>query len=161
MSWDGAGSDEINAAILRELKANARLPLATLGRRVGLSRTAVKQRLERLERSGQIRGYTTVVPGDKPAPDPVTAILLVERTDRLHGAGVIGRLRSIPEVGACHVLSGDLDVLAEIRGAGTDRLRSIVEMVAGIHGIRDARVYLVLDAQEPAHDGPARETRLR
>lgn len=144
--WAGAGPDDINAAILRELKANARLPLATLGRRVGLSRTAVKQRLERLERSGQIRGYTTIVAGEGDSPAPLSAILLVERSDRLHGGSVIGRLRAIAEVGACHALAGDLDLLVEVRGAGAERLRGIMETVAGIHGIRDARLYLVLES---------------
>ena len=50
--------DEIDQALLRLLRANARMPAAELARAVNLSRTTVQSRLERLERSGVIEGYT-------------------------------------------------------------------------------------------------------
>jgi DNA-binding Lrp family transcriptional regulator len=150
-------TDTITAAILRELKANARLPLATLGRRVGLSRTAVKQRLERLERAGYILGYTTVGLDDGKRPPAVSAVLLVDRVDRLHGANVITRLKAVPEIGECHVLTGGLDLLVEVRGAGTERLRDIMETVAAIDGVRNAHLYLVLDQHAPRPTQPNRE----
>ena len=56
----GAGDaliDDTNRALLVELQADARLSLAELGRRVGLSSPAVAERLGRLERAGVIRGY--------------------------------------------------------------------------------------------------------
>jgi Lrp/AsnC family leucine-responsive transcriptional regulator len=49
--------DDTNRRILIELQADARLSLAELGRRVGLSSPAVAERLQRLEASGTIIGY--------------------------------------------------------------------------------------------------------
>ena len=49
--------DETNLRLCAELQADARLSLAELGRRVGLSSPAVADRLARLEESGVIRGY--------------------------------------------------------------------------------------------------------
>jgi Lrp/AsnC family leucine-responsive transcriptional regulator len=49
--------DEINRRLLGELQRDARLSLAELGRRIGLSPPAVAERLARLEESGVIRGY--------------------------------------------------------------------------------------------------------
>src|SRR5213595_1745055 len=49
--------DDTNLRLLAELQADARLSLAELGRRVGLSSPAVAERLGRLERDGVIRGY--------------------------------------------------------------------------------------------------------
>lgn len=49
--------DEINLRLLRELQTDARLSLAELGRRVGLSSPAVAERLQRLEREEVILGY--------------------------------------------------------------------------------------------------------
>ena len=49
--------DPTNCLLLAELQQNARLSLAELGRRVGLSSPAVAERLARLEREGVIRGY--------------------------------------------------------------------------------------------------------
>src|SRR3954470_20417427 len=56
-SAEGALLDETNVRLLAELQADARLSLAELGRRVGLSSPAVAERLGRLERDGVIRGY--------------------------------------------------------------------------------------------------------
>ena len=52
--------DVIDKQIMAELTANARIPLVALASRVHLSRNAVKQRIERLERDGIITGYTVV-----------------------------------------------------------------------------------------------------
>lgn len=49
--------DEINLRLLAELQADARLSLAELGRRVGLSSPAVAERLARLEQEQVILGY--------------------------------------------------------------------------------------------------------
>ena len=49
--------DSTNLRLLAELQADARLSLAELGRRVGLSSPAVADRLARLEEDGVIRGY--------------------------------------------------------------------------------------------------------
>ena len=49
--------DDVNLRLLAELQADARLSLAELGRRVGLSSPAVAERLQRLEQEDVIRGY--------------------------------------------------------------------------------------------------------
>src|SRR4051794_38133521 len=51
------GIDGINRRLLGELQQDARLTVAELGRRVGLSSPAVAERLQRLESDGVIRGY--------------------------------------------------------------------------------------------------------
>jgi Lrp/AsnC family leucine-responsive transcriptional regulator len=49
--------DGVNRRLLAELQEDARLTLAELGRRVGLSSPAVAERLQRLEQQGVIRAY--------------------------------------------------------------------------------------------------------
>jgi Lrp/AsnC family leucine-responsive transcriptional regulator len=58
---DAARIDDTNRRLLAELQDNARLSLAELGRRVGLSSPAVAERLQRLEEQGCITGYRTEV----------------------------------------------------------------------------------------------------
>jgi Lrp/AsnC family leucine-responsive transcriptional regulator len=48
--------DDTNRLLIAELQRDARLSLAELGRRVGLSSPAVAERLQRLEQAGTIRG---------------------------------------------------------------------------------------------------------
>ncbi|HBB83887.1 MAG TPA: AsnC family transcriptional regulator, partial [Sulfitobacter sp.] len=50
--------DDTDRALIAALQSNARLPVADLARSLGLARTTVQARLERLERSGAIVGYT-------------------------------------------------------------------------------------------------------
>src|SRR5215210_2154775 len=52
-----AALDGVNRRLLAELQADARLSLAELGRRVGLSSPAVAERIQRLEDEGCITGY--------------------------------------------------------------------------------------------------------
>ena len=57
--WNAEGLliDDTNRRLLSELQENARLSLAELGRRVGLSPPAVAERVQRLEQQGVILGY--------------------------------------------------------------------------------------------------------
>ena len=61
MSEREAQMDDIDCAILAELQANARIPFAELGRRVGLSTPAAIERVRRLEEREVIVGYRTLV----------------------------------------------------------------------------------------------------
>ena len=54
---DAVTVDATNLSLLAELQADARVSIAELGRRVGLSSPAVAERLQRLEQAGVIRGY--------------------------------------------------------------------------------------------------------
>ncbi|KTR94647.1 AsnC family transcriptional regulator [Microbacterium testaceum] len=127
--------DAIDERILSELRADARISLVTLAARVHLSRNAVKQRIERLERDGLIPGYTLA-----PAridDGRVTAIVLVYRADRMRGAGVITELTRIPEVIQCDILSGQFDLLVTLRADSMERIGQIWERIAALPGVSD------------------------
>jgi len=70
--------DAIDEKIVAELTRNARVSYAELAGKVLLSRNAVQQRIERLERQGHIAGYTIVRAGDDTG-DVVSALVLVYR----------------------------------------------------------------------------------
>ena len=73
--------DAVNLRVLEELTADGRIPMAELGRRVGLSAPAVAERVQRLERAG-------VIAGDRAELDPralgypVSAVVLGALTNR-------------------------------------------------------------------------------
>jgi len=135
--------DDIDARIMAELRLNARISLARLGERVLLSRNAVRQRIERLERDGYIKGYTIreAVDGDKPK---VSAVLLVYRQDRMRGSDVIAGLRAIPEVVTCDVVSGELDLVVRVEASDAGRIREIWKQVSDFPGVRDITTALSL-----------------
>lgn len=128
-----SGPDDIDRRLLAELRADARTPLVTLAARVHLSRNAVKQRIERMERDGLIAGYTLVA--GAAARRNVTAIVMVYRSDRMRGAHVITELTRIPEVMQCDILSGEFDLLVTVSADTMDRVGQIWEYIAALPGV--------------------------
>ena len=105
MAFNGDVLDATNRRILGELQQDARLSLAELGRRVGLSPPAVAERLRTLEQRGVIRGYRADV-------DPRALGLALSTVIRIRPAP--GQLRNVadlavrtPEIVDCRRVTGD------------------------------------------------------
>jgi Lrp/AsnC family transcriptional regulator, leucine-responsive regulatory protein len=97
--------DSTNRLLIDELQRNARLSLAELGRRVGLSPPAVGERLQRLEQAGAITGYRAEV-------DPRVLGLNLSAIIRVRPSpgqiqNVAQLSRETPEVVECHRVTGD------------------------------------------------------
>ena len=135
--------DTIDEKIVAELTRNARVSYAELASKVLLSRNAVRQRIERLERQGHIAGYTIVRAGDDTG-DFVSALVLVYRQDRMRGGDVLAALKRIPEVVICEILSGDFDILVRLEAGSLERVRGIWEDIAQMPGVRDTVTALTL-----------------
>ena len=128
--------DTIDEKIVSALTHNARVSYAELASKVLLSRNAVRQRIERLERQGHIAGYTIVRAGDDTG-DVVSALVLVYRQDRMRGGDVLAALKRIPEVVICEILSGDFDIMVRLEAPSLERVRGIWEEIAQMPGVRD------------------------
>ncbi len=104
-STEWAPLDDTNRRLLAELQADARLSLAELGRRVGLSSPAVAERIGRLEQTGVITGYRATI-------DPRALGFALTAIIRIRPAP--GQLRTVadaaretPEVIECHRMTGE------------------------------------------------------
>jgi DNA-binding Lrp family transcriptional regulator len=137
--------DAIDQKIVAELTRNARVPYAELASKVLLSRNAVRQRVERLERQGHIAGYTIVRAGADTG-EVVSALVLVYRQDRMRGGDVLAALTRIPEVVICEILSGDFDIMVRLEAASLERIRGIWEDIARMPGVRDTVTSLTLSS---------------
>ncbi|MFC8038064.1 Lrp/AsnC family transcriptional regulator [Paenarthrobacter sp. NPDC057355] len=135
--------DGIDEQILAELRRNARISLAQLGGKVLLSRNAVRQRIERMERDGYITGYTITETASDGAAT-VNAVLLIQRHDRMRGSDVIAGLRAIPEIATCDVVSGELDLIVRVEAPDAGRIREIWREVSEFPGVRDITTALSL-----------------
>lgn len=71
------GLDKLDHAILDTIKDNARMSYSDIGEKVGISRVAVKNRMEILEKNGIIQGYKTIIDETK-TPEGISFILDVE-----------------------------------------------------------------------------------
>jgi len=127
--------DDIDQQLLAALTADARMPMVALAGKVHLSRNAVRQRIERMERDGVIAGYS-VIRGTASRPR-VTAMVMVYRVDRMRDDRVIAALRGIPEVTRCDVLSGAYDLFVTLEADSMDRVGHIWEQIAALPGVAD------------------------
>ena len=65
----------------------------------------------------------------------MSAIVLVYRSDRMRGGGVIAEISQIPEVRRCDVMSGDFDLLVTLEADSMDRIGEIWELLAAVPGV--------------------------
>jgi len=126
-------TDATDRQLLELLSANARLPTAELGRRLGLSRTTVQSRIERLERDGTILGYTvrTAPATAHPSVKAHVAITLAPK----HTASVETMLRKMQQVRELHAVSGNVDLLAVVAGETTDELDRVIDRIGALDGV--------------------------
>ncbi len=106
--------DAIDLKILAELQADARIPNITLAGRVGLSPSPCSRRVKLLEEAGVIEGYRAIV-SRKAAGLGLTVFagIRVERHSLENADAFVEAILAMPEVVACHLVSGDADFLIE------------------------------------------------
>ncbi|MEW9532763.1 Lrp/AsnC family transcriptional regulator [Microbispora sp. NPDC049125] len=104
-AYEPKAIDAVDRRILVELQANARLSLAELGRRVGLSAPSVAERVQRLEDTGVITGYRAEV-DPRALGFPLMVIVRVRPAVRqLPRIAMIAR--EIPEIVECYRMTGE------------------------------------------------------
>jgi Lrp/AsnC family leucine-responsive transcriptional regulator len=109
------GSDQFEAAILRELSHNARMSHVELANRIGLSGTAIARRQRTMEESGLIRGYQAVL--DLGACGYKTTVLVRIALDSQSEDALKAfeaSVSSCPSITRCFQMSGSDDYLAII-----------------------------------------------
>src|SRR5260221_3889431 len=103
--------DDMDTRLIARLRENARAPVAELARGLGLSRTTVQSRLERLERGGVITGYTVRL-SDAHERGQIHAYVMLTVAPK-QARAVIAAARRMPAVRLLAPGSGPLDLIAE------------------------------------------------
>ena len=117
--------DKIDCAILEQLQREARIPFAELGRRVGLSTPAVIERVRRLEECRVILAYRAEI-------DPAKVGLPVRAFIKVTVAGdklfkFASRSQTIPEIVACHRVTGAESYIVQIAAQDTEHLEKVID----------------------------------
>jgi DNA-binding Lrp family transcriptional regulator len=126
--------DDTDRAILAQLAGNARMPVARLAQRIGLARTTVQARLDRLERTGIIAGYALRL-GEAATAGRIRATVLIHLTPAAQNA-VIAQLRRLPEVERAHTTSGRFDLACQITAPTTLALDDVLDRIGAIEGVQ-------------------------
>ncbi|MBC8093348.1 MAG: Lrp/AsnC family transcriptional regulator [Pseudonocardia sp.] len=121
--------DDLDRRLLTLLAADARRTMAELGRTVGLSRTAVLARVQRLERDGVLRGYHAEValPGSSAAHRARVGIVI--RTTDV--AGYVRRLAIEPGITDIETVTGEYDLIVLVTAPSAGELDALLDRVQG------------------------------
>jgi DNA-binding Lrp family transcriptional regulator len=135
-------ADPVDERLISLLTQNARLPTAALARQLGLSRSAVQERLKRLERDGVITGYRVVLAAAAPAA-PFAAHVMMRLEPKLHDRA-IEALRGMPEVKSCRTVSGEWDLVAEVEAPSGTLLDDVLTRIGKLPGIARTMSSIIL-----------------
>ncbi|MEM0949323.1 MAG: Lrp/AsnC family transcriptional regulator [Pseudomonadota bacterium] len=128
--------DDLDKEMLRLLGANARLPVAVLAKKLGVARSTVQARLDRLELSGVIAGYTVRL-GAAGHARRVQATALIQIEPR-STAQVLARLQSMPEITQATTTTGRFDFILAISTGSTEELDRVLDAIGMVPGIRSS-----------------------
>ncbi|MBO8174001.1 MAG: Lrp/AsnC family transcriptional regulator [Thermococcus sp.] len=143
------GIDEKDEEILRELRKNGRATLTELGRKVGLSPASIKNRIEKLESLGAIKGYSAIV-------DPtflnefVQAIIEVELlNDNEEVDKLLYNISQLDNVIGVYRKTGEFQVLIRANFKDISQLKEFVRNLSSKYlkkSMKRARVSVIIDA---------------
>ena len=136
------GTDE---RLLTLLEADARISVTALAARLKLARSTVQDRLNRLERSGVIRGYTI-----RRADDRTTRLIRAKAMlsiDPKLSERIVADLKALPELKRLVTISGEFDLIAEIAAETTERLDTLLDHIGRLKGVQRTMSSIVLSVK--------------
>jgi len=133
--------DATDRQLIALLQDNARLSTVALAKAVGLSRTTVQERLQRLEQAGVIAQYTVRLGS---GGDPLQAWLLLRYADGFSCDDVMPLLAGLPAVRLCHSVAGETDLMVLAQVDTPSMLADLRERIAGFKGVDDVTTVPVL-----------------
>jgi Lrp/AsnC family leucine-responsive transcriptional regulator len=154
-----AAMDDVDRKIIQLLQSDGDRPLAALGRAVGLSVSAVNERIKKLKSSGALVAIQARANPQALGLDILAFVHVL--MDKPAGEGeFIRRMREMPEVLECHHITGDYSYLLKLRARDPAHLEQIIprriKSIAGVartHSVialSTAKETLALDCRVPS-----------
>jgi len=139
--------DGIDKMILKRLMLDARSPVNSIAKEVGISGTAVHQRLRKLEKSKLIIGSEVLI-DPKVLGYKTLAFIGIYLDRAMRNQEAVRQLKKIPEVIECHYTTGNWSVLAKILCRDNEHLMQVLNSkVQNIEGISRTETYISLEQQ--------------
>ncbi|UVK41432.1 Lrp/AsnC family transcriptional regulator [Mesorhizobium sp. AR10] len=145
MLGGNARASTADQALLSLLRTNARASTAELARQLGVSRTTVQSRIERLEQRGIITGY-----GVRLAPDYeqglVRAHVLLTVTPKLADR-VVRSLQALLPVRTLHSVSGNFDMIVIVDAPSIRDLDTLLDEIGAMEGVERTSSSIILSTR--------------
>ena len=118
------------------------MPIARLSKSLGISRATVYARLEKLQQTGVIEGFTVRL---NPEVDrrQIRAHVLIKVAGKL-ARTTEKQLQAIPEITALHAISGVYDLIAEIEATNATELNELIDRIGELAGVEKTTSSILL-----------------
>lgn len=137
--------DDLDEKLLAALAADSSTTTSRLARRFKVARSTVQARIERLERSGIIAGYTVRL-GNVVLARRICATVLLQIEPRA-APTILQRLKAMPEVELAHTTTGRFDLILQVAAETTQELDGVLDQVGAIPGIRSSESLIQLSTR--------------
>jgi DNA-binding Lrp family transcriptional regulator len=134
--------DQIDRQLIGLLRANARASVSELARSLRLSRTTVQSRLERLERSKRIAGYTIRL-SEAYERGQIHAYVLITVHPK-QAAVVAEQIKGIAGVRRLQSVSGPIDMIALMDAPSAAEMDAIIDAIGALEGVERTTSSIVL-----------------
>ncbi|MGE4291683.1 MAG: Lrp/AsnC family transcriptional regulator [Desulfovibrio sp.] len=147
---DSSSIDEINRQILEILRTDARTPNAEIARQVGLTTSAVHERVRKLEARGVIRGYAAVLDADALGLKLLSfvGVRIAPHREAMNVARALSAAHGVEEV---FHMAGEECFLAKVRCADTRELEQVLLALNDIPAVVSTRTVIAL---RPVKESP-------
>ncbi len=136
---------EKDRELLALLGENSRIPVATLAKKLGLSRTTVQARIERLEREGVIAGYGIRL-SEQYASSLIRAHILITIAPKALSQ-VVRALDRLKPVTTLHSVSGSFDLIALLAAPSILELDQAIDEIGNIDGVERTLSSIILSTR--------------
>ena len=137
--------DDMDRRLLDALRGDARAPTAQLARKLGLSRTSVQSRLERLEASGVIAGYSVRL-SEAHERGQIHAYVMMTASNK-QTAAVVAAVRKMPAVRLLQSVSGPFDLIAEAVAPSVADMDALIDALGALDGVERTTSSIVLSTK--------------
>jgi len=139
--------DGIDKTILHCLMKDARQPVNQIAHQIGISGTAVHQRLKKLEQSGVVSGSQVLI-NPKKLGYKTIAFIGIYLDKAMRNLEAVRQLKNIPEVIECHYTTGNWSLFVKIMCRDNDHLMDVLnKKVQSIEGVSRTETFISLQQQ--------------
>ncbi|MCX4027381.1 Lrp/AsnC family transcriptional regulator [Endozoicomonas sp. SM1973] len=135
--------DKFDQLIIEALSKDARQPVAAIAEQVNLSRSAVSERIKKLEQNGTIKGYQVLLRESEKGH--VAALIEIQYFGAKCEEAVIPVITRFPEVKQCFAVSGDTDLIIYVRAENMQKIMQLYEALNEIEGVTKIKTHVVMN----------------
>lgn len=139
--------DIIDYRLLTCLKENSRENATSIGAKINLSTSAVIERIKKLENSGVIEGYTTIINQSVLGRD-IMAFMYVSLEHPKYNEEFIRLINENTSIAECHYIAGEFDFILKVITEKGAMLEKVLNYIKAINGVSLTRTSVVLSTNK-------------